>query len=189
MAPPRLVDALRSLHNQEVLVPPSVDEAILGRARAQLSGNVGVRPSLGAAAPELPVAKASSESDGRAGATPCGEEVPALITVHTWRAPVAAAEDGRTPVPWFRLLAAAAVVVLGLGVGLLINRQINPPAVIAREDVDRNGQVDILDAFALARKLQQGGAAGVALDLNGDGVVDQRDIDWVAARAVKLHKG
>jgi len=205
VAPPRLIDALRSLHNQKPLVPPSVDEAILGRARAHLTGkgSVGARPSPGAATPELRMAKVSPESHAHTGATAAGERGSALEIARSGRAHVAAAGDGRTPVAWFRAiseqgrgrlpsgwaLAAAAVVVLGLGVGLLVNRRINPPAAIAREDVDRNGKVDILDAFALARKLQQGRTAGTALDLNGDGVVDQRDIDWVAARAVKLHKG
>jgi hypothetical protein len=139
-APPRLVDALRSVHNQKLLVPPSIDEAILGQARARLDG-------------------ASEKAEVR------------VVRFPGWG------------------LAAAAAVVLGLGLGFLVNRLSHPPAVIAREDVDRNGRVDILDAFALARKLKQSGAAGTALDLNGDGIVDQRDIDWVAARAVKLHKG
>jgi hypothetical protein len=49
--------------------------------------------------------------------------------------------------------------------------------------------VDVLDAFALARKLRDGAADNPGLDCNSDGVVDRRDVDAVAARAVKLKKG
>jgi len=55
-----------------------------------------------------------------------------------------------------------------------------------RADVDRSGRVDILDAFALARRIQQGTAGG--FDLNQDGVVDKLDVDLVAAQAVRLRK-
>jgi dockerin type I repeat protein len=137
-APARLVEGLRSLHNQKPLVPPFVDEAILAHVHARLKGQ---------------------------------SERARVVWLPRWA------------------MAAAAVIVLCIGAGLLLTRRTNPPAIIAREDIDRNGQVNILDAFALARKLQQGGGDGTVLDLNGDGVVDQRDIDWVASRAVKLHKG
>lgn len=88
-----------------------------------------------------------------------------------------------------RWLAAAAVVAAGLGLALLVLRNERPSLPVAREDIDRNGHVDILDAFALARKLQGGGAADGALDVNGDGVLDQRDVDWIAAQSVKLPRG
>ena len=55
-----------------------------------------------------------------------------------------------------------------------------------RADVDRSGRVDILDAFALARRIQQGTASG--FDFNGDGVVDKLDVDFLAAKAVRLKK-
>lgn len=58
----------------------------------------------------------------------------------------------------------------------------------AREDVNHDGHVDILDAFALARQVKSGGAAS-ALDLNADGVVDRRDAEVIAGHAVKLEKG
>lgn len=57
----------------------------------------------------------------------------------------------------------------------------------AREDINHDGQVDILDAFQLTREIQSG--AKPATDLNGDGVADQRDADLIAARAVRLEKG
>jgi hypothetical protein len=55
-------------------------------------------------------------------------------------------------------------------------------------DVDQNGSVDILDAYALARRLERGRSAE-PMDLDGDGQVDQRDVDWIAHRAVMLNHG
>ena len=55
-------------------------------------------------------------------------------------------------------------------------------------DLDGSGGVDILDAYSLARQIEQGQAAA-ALDFNGDGRVDQRDVDLLAGRAVALNPG
>lgn len=57
----------------------------------------------------------------------------------------------------------------------------------AREDINHDGRVDILDSFDLARRLRDGRSNG-SLDQNGDGVVDQRDVQWLAARAVNLDR-
>jgi len=56
---------------------------------------------------------------------------------------------------------------------------------LAREDLDGNGRVDILDAFLLARKLEEG-IANDAWDLNQDGKVDQVDVQHAAMLAVRL---
>jgi len=56
-----------------------------------------------------------------------------------------------------------------------------------RADIDHSGHVDILDAFALARRIQQGSQQGV--DVNGDGAVNKADVDAIAAQAVKLKRG
>ena len=72
---------------------------------------------------------------------------------------------------------------------LLAHTFLNPGRQkFAREDVNHDGHVDILDAFALARQVESGHAAS-ALDLNADGVVDRRDAEVIATRAVKLEKG
>jgi hypothetical protein len=92
-------------------------------------------------------------------------------------------------IPFPRWLAAAAAVVAAVGLLFLLSKPGRPVPAVAREDVDRNGRVDMLDAFALARKLQAGAIVDLMLDLNGDGRIDQRDVDSIAAHAVKLHKG
>jgi len=54
------------------------------------------------------------------------------------------------------------------------------------KDLDRNGRVDILDAFHLARKLQAGDVIPRDLDVNGDGMVNRKDIEAIAVEAVAL---
>jgi hypothetical protein len=52
-------------------------------------------------------------------------------------------------------------------------------------DLDRNGRVDVLDAFLLARQLDAG-ASSAHGDLTRDGVVDRDDVDAIAMLAVTL---
>ena len=78
------------------------------------------------------------------------------------------------PVLRFALpLAAAAAVVLWLW----------PRAVPG--DLDRDGRVDVVDAYLLAVRVEHG-EAGRDFDLNGDGGVDRRDVEHVAALAVRV---
>lgn len=58
-----------------------------------------------------------------------------------------------------------------------------------REDIDGNGRVDILDAFALARRVESGPAAGHGSDLDGDGQTGQSDVKLIALAAVRLERG
>ena len=90
-----------------------------------------------------------------------------------------------TLAPW--MAAAASFLLVAWLAQMLIRSWTAAPPLIAREDIDRDGQVDILDAFALARQIEYGGARN--LDVNGDGVMDRRDIDAVASKAVRLEKG
>jgi hypothetical protein len=64
--------------------------------------------------------------------------------------------------------------------------QRNLPSGYAREDLNRDGLIDIRDAFQLARELESGRAQAPALDFNGDGAVDRADADAIAAEAVSL---
>ena len=57
---------------------------------------------------------------------------------------------------------------------------------VLREDMDRNGRIDILDAFWLARHLRTGASLDPGWDVNRDGRVNEQDVNWLARRAVKL---
>ena len=61
-------------------------------------------------------------------------------------------------------------------------------ALVPREDFDHNGQVDILDAFALARQMRDS-EEEEEWDINGDGLVNQKDVDVIALAAVSLERG
>jgi hypothetical protein len=92
--------------------------------------------------------------------------------------------------PW---AAAAATITLACFAWFTLNRQhaATPPAIAQFNsmDVDRNGRINILDAFALARQLHSGQPAEQRLDVNNDGVVDARDVDAIAMEAVSLNGG
>lgn len=96
---------------------------------------------------------------------------------------------------WFRAmpwLAATAAVVLLLVIAPHFLRRgtaLEGAAGITEDNPHHDGQVDILEAFALARQLKSGPVADPLWDVNGDGVVDERDVSSLAARAVKLDKG
>jgi hypothetical protein len=59
-------------------------------------------------------------------------------------------------------------------------------ASVDPSDVDRNGTVDVLDAFSLARRLEAGSVVDAAADVNHDGHIDARDVDAIAQQAVAL---
>jgi hypothetical protein len=107
-----------------------------------------------------------------------------------------AADIGRRPVirrigPW--AAAAAAVIAIAAWLAHPWRTPSTPSAPFATSvepaDLDRNGRVDILDAFALARRLDAGDTPESTLDLNRDGAVDARDVDLLALRAVALDEG
>jgi hypothetical protein len=96
-------------------------------------------------------------------------------------------------VRWAGAVAAAAAILLVVTVSTLTRRVQTATAplaagksVEAREDVNGDGRVDILDAFALARKVDAHSDLVAEWDLNGDGIVDGKDVDVVAAAAVSV---
>lgn len=89
-----------------------------------------------------------------------------------------ARQRSRRIIPWF---AAAAAALIAAAVILLSGPK-------AREDINRDGRVDIRDALLLARKISAGQVLGLDWDLNGDGRVDQSDVVMIASQAVKLTK-
>ena len=53
-------------------------------------------------------------------------------------------------------------------------------------DIDRSGSVDILDAFTLARRIETGELLKKEWDINGDGTINNLDVDWLAEEAVSV---
>ena len=93
---------------------------------------------------------------------------------------------------WGAAAAAAACLVLAVnlwGPGGERPAAMEGLAAVAREDFDRNGRVDILDAFALARRIEASERIGREWDLDGNGAVDRGDVDLVAMAAVNLERG
>src|ERR1043166_1216792 len=84
---------------------------------------------------------------------------------------------------------AAIVLLLAIAPQFLRKTGPVPRAGLVPGDLNHDGQVDILDAFALARELKTGVHPNPQLDINGDGVVDERDVATLATRAVSLGKG
>jgi hypothetical protein len=91
-------------------------------------------------------------------------------------------------VPW--LAAAAALILLFAVMPQFLRKPAPTPTAsgFAREDVNHDGKVDILDAFALSRQLKAGSKPSSQADINGDGVVDERDVTVLTVRAVSLEK-
>ena len=102
--------------------------------------------------------------------------------------------------PWWRrsAWAAAALVLIGLGsmlrlsaVQLTRNAEVAMKSEAARpralasavSELEGKRGVDILDAFALARAVENHNGG---IDVNRDGVVDERDVEALAAQAVSL---
>jgi hypothetical protein len=109
-------------------------------------------------------------------------------------AAVQSGKPRRWRVHWaWRIAAAAAVIIFAFSLDL--TKQAGPTTdnfsigKTQAVDIDRNGRVDILDAFKLARQIEIAGPAEKEWDINGDGQIDRSDVDVVALAAVRLDKG
>ena len=80
--------------------------------------------------------------------------------------------------------AAAAALIAIAGIFLLQRGSSSLP--VAREDFDGNGRIDVLDAYRLALAIGRHERVAATFDLDGSGVVDRRDADLIAARAVRI---
>ena len=61
-------------------------------------------------------------------------------------------------------------------------------AIVSDDDLNADGQTNILDAYLLARQIERD-PTDLALDLDADGQINQRDIDWIANQSVALNLG
>ena len=107
-----------------------------------------------------------------------GQAKPHLARIRTRR-------SRRERVGWVAL---AAGVALAAMVARTVLHQGGSPQ-FAREDLNHDGKVDILDAFQLAREIKSGKPPAQIEDFNGDGKVDAADVEILAKRAVSLDKG
>ena len=90
-------------------------------------------------------------------------------------------------VRWGFAAAAAALVVLVLRVNLV--HAPSAPQVAQAGDINHDGRVDILDAYIVARGIAHHDPLPAQWDVNGDGVVDQKDVDFIANQAVHVSGG
>ena len=96
---------------------------------------------------------------------------------------------------WIRWAGAGAAVaaVLVVSVQLFRSQPVAPTRVagdfVQRDgDADGNATVDIRDALALARKVEAGNATWTRWeDLNGDKLIDRKDVDAIAMMVVRLN--
>jgi hypothetical protein len=82
----------------------------------------------------------------------------------------------------WRPLAAAAAILIGVG-AVWFAMGLRP---VVPGDVDRSGRIDIIDAYALAVRLRSGQKLELVYDVNGDGKVDERDVEEIARRSVAI---
>ena len=85
----------------------------------------------------------------------------------------------------YRLSAAAAVLLIVIGL-VFMEKACTRPAISG--DIDHSGAVNILDALQLATQIKESMPLDPRWDLNGDGIVDRKDVDTVGYMAVHLDR-
>ena len=162
----KLRAALSRLNARRIAVPAEKDDVILRAAREQLHSAVGQASRLSN--------ETADDRDARSASL-------------GWLGGLVSAFRNSFSPRRLALAGAAAVVIVAVGALLFSGGR--APLMAKSGDLNGDGVVDMLDAFALARELEAGAASHPQLDLNGDGVVDERDVQILAARAVSLEHG
>ncbi len=177
-APAELISALKRLENERrPFVPPTIDDAILRAARQHLG------------------------TLRRAGTTPGPLALGDLLrSILGWK-------------PWLAAAAGAAALVIALAYLLVptesrrasaerprTSRDFRAGPAVQATEGQRPGSfqgpgkatepkhLDIVDALRLAKRLQTGPVSDTRFDINGDGIVDERDAQAIATEAVRLDK-
>jgi len=91
----------------------------------------------------------------------------------------------RTRIWLYRIAAAAAVLLIAVGLVFMEKAGTRP---MLSGDIDHSGSVNILDALQLARRIEDSKPLEPRWDLNGDGIVDRKDVDAVGYLAVRLDR-
>jgi hypothetical protein len=211
--PEQLLDDLRALHAPKVRVPSSVDEHILTEARRVLPvatrtpwyrrpGAWGGITAAAAAVGLATVAWVVQPGVGGSRSTtttlpqPFGEATEELALAD--EASVLDGLDDRADEP--SVFSRGATIaersaepeadMLGTNLGVQLGTGLAERADFADAahplDYDGDGVIDILDAFALARTIENELAIEPMWDLNGDGVIDDDDVVVIAQAAVRL---
>lgn len=88
--------------------------------------------------------------------------------------------------PWHQLAGVAALLVALAAAFILVFPSFQSDRDSIEGAPGTAEAVDIFDAFQLARALQSGNSPSGRWDVNGDGRVDEGDVEALAARAVSL---
>ena len=163
-APVKLVTDLEGLHKEHIFVPPKVDQSILNAAREQLE--------------ETSREPAEQETAGQPWIPQWAPWAAAAASLMLLLFLTLPGEKHTSPTALAKDSASAEEVALK-------QKPPSPATMISRKDINKDGQVDILDAFTLARRIQAG-AIEENWDINGDGQVNQADVEEISAFAVKL---
>ncbi len=169
--PAKLVADLKGLHKEHIFVPPKVDESILNAAREHLGETSGkiIEPEI---APQPWILQW----------TPWAAAAACLMLLLFLTFP-----GGKQNSP------SASAKISRMTLEVAPRQPLPSPAIVAAKispkDINKDGQVNILDAFALASRLEAGAAHQDQWDMNGDGQVNQADVDEISAVAVKLEPG
>ncbi len=89
---------------------------------------------------------------------------------------------------WVGAAAAAAALLISLRIALVHPSQSSNPVALVG-DVNGDGKVDILDAYVVARAIHDHARLNPAWDVNRDGVVDEKDVQWIASTSVSVGPG
>src|SRR5262245_30719620 len=87
-------------------------------------------------------------------------------------------------VRWVVIGGTAGALAASIALVATLRSGVSPTALANTRDLNHDGRVDILDAFSLARQLENAQTLP-AWDFNHDGKVDRQDVDTVASDAVK----
>ena len=88
---------------------------------------------------------------------------------------------------WLLRAAALALVAGGSAWWFLAGPAAEPE--FAQEDLNRDGEVNIVDAYLLAQRIQRNERLSEQWDFNADGAIDQADVAALSRQAVSLDVG
>jgi len=182
-APEELIEALAELDNEHIFVPPSVDGAIMAAARKHLNAGQGGALLAG---PQSGTPPRSNIIAWSGWGVAIAASVVLMISLTGPNPQTRQADQAPEPQETAELAAAEAAGASAPTETEAMTAAPAAKAAFAREDVNRDNTVDILDAFALARQIEGAQVVPAAYDFNNDGIIDRAEVDWVARVSVKL---